>query len=73
MSKAENTMRRTLPWADDEYLRAGPYRLVYTSLRSGAVLVHLPGGRTISYDEAKRRFSPMLVPPKHWRMPLEAA
>lgn len=41
---AENHPHHTRPWTDAEYIQAGRYRLVYSTVGTAIDVVHLPGG-----------------------------
>lgn len=43
-------LRRTIPWADDEFVRVDGHRLVYTAIGT-EFLVRLPGGRAASVEQ----------------------
>jgi hypothetical protein len=45
---------RTLPWADDQLCRVNGLRCCY-SHRDGLMVVHLPGGESVTVAEIMRR------------------
>lgn len=54
-------LRRTIPWADDEFLVVDGHRLVYTAIGT-EFLVRLPGGRAASVEQLRAEGHDILMP-----------
>ena len=57
---------KAIPWRPEQYIRLGPYQIIYTSRVTNKEiaidLVHLPGGRTLYHEEFLRQY-PQAIPP----------